>query len=91
MRRSSGAHDRPREARLRPASAHLYPGITPDVWIQASTMSDIVWAARLRRAEGSLAGRILDPAHFEFRYEGSVPDNPELRRRTTDRLSRQGD
>ena len=91
MRRSSGAHDPPREARLRPSSTHLFPGITPDVWIQASTMSDIVWASRLQRGEGTLAGRTLDPAHFEFRYGGAASAAPELRRRATDRLSRQGD
>ena len=54
-------------------------------------MSDIVWASRLRRGEGTLAGRTLDPAHFEFRYGGIVPAEPELRRRATDRLPRQGD
>ena len=91
MKRASGANDRPREARLRPASAHLFPGITPGVWVQASTMADIVLAKRLQRGEGSLAGRTLDAEHFEFRYEGSGPSEPELRRRTTDRLARQGD
>ena len=91
MRRASGAHERHREARLRASSGHLFPGITPEVWIQASTMSDIVWSLRLRRAEGTLAGRILEPAHFEFRNEGSAPATPELRRRASDRLARQGD
>lgn len=91
MKRASGAHDRPREARLRPSSAHLYPGITPGVWIQASTMADIVLARRLQRGEGSLAGRTLDAEHFEFRNEGSPAPAPELRRRASDRLARQGD
>ena len=94
MKRESGAHDRPREARLRAASAHLYPGITPEVWIQAATMSDIIWARRLQRAEGSehLGGRVLDPEHFEFRHGGDPPPEPaELRRRTTDRLRPGGD
>ena len=59
MKRQSGDHDRPREARLRAASAHLYPGITPEVWIQAATMADIVWARRLQVGTGSLAGRVL--------------------------------
>ena len=52
MRRQSGEHDRPREARLRAASAHLYPGVTPEIWIQASTMADIVWSQRLRQGAG---------------------------------------
>ena len=91
MRRYSGAHDPPREARLRTSSCHLFPGVTPGVWIQAGTMSDIVWALRLQRGEGTLAGRILDPEHFEFRNEGALASDPDLRRRATDRLSRQGD
>jgi hypothetical protein len=93
MKRESGGHDRPREARLRAASAHLYQGITPEVWIQAATMSDIVWSRRLLRAEGSRLGdRILDPAHFEFRH-GGLPsaEPPLLRRRATDRLRPSGD
>jgi len=91
MKRESGAHDPPREARLLAASAHLFPGITPGVWIQAATMADIVWARRLQRGEGSLAGRALDPEHFEFRYEGAQQGEPELRRRATDGLRSQGD
>jgi hypothetical protein len=91
MKRQSGGHDRPREARLRAASAHLYPGVTPEVWIQAATMADIVWSRRLQREFGSIASRVLDGAHFEFRYEGSPPEDPTLRRRATDRLRLQGD
>lgn len=91
MRRQSGAHDRPREARLRPASAHLFPGVTPGVWVQAQTMTDIVWALRLRRGEGLALGRALDPAHFEFRNEGAATESPAPRRRAADRLRPQGD
>jgi hypothetical protein len=90
VKRQSGAHDRPREARLRESSAHLFPGVTPGVWIQAATMTDIVWARRLQRGEGALGARVLDPEHFEFRHEGEAPSNPSLRRRASDRL-RQGD
>lgn len=91
MKRQSGDYERPREARLRTASAHLYPGITPEVWIQAATMADIVWARRLQGGAGSLAGRVLDAEHFEFRYEGSAAADRPLRRRATDRLRLQGD
>jgi len=91
MKLQSGDHDRPREARLRAASAHLYPGITPEVWIQAATLADIVWARRLQGSAGSLAGRVLDAEHFEFRHEGSTAAAPTLRRRATDRLRLQGD
>ena len=91
MNRQSGAHPRHREARLRPASAHLFPGITPGVWVQAATMADIVWARRLQRGEGTLAGRPLDPDHFEFRNEGAESADPSLHRRASDRLRSQGD
>jgi hypothetical protein len=94
VKRESGGHDRPREARLRSAAAHLYPGIPPEVWVQAATMSDIVWARRLQRGEGStvLTGRALDPEHFEFRHGGEpAAEAPPLRRRTTDRLRPAGD
>ena len=92
MKREGGEQEQPREARLRAASAHLYPGITPEVWIQAATMADIVWSRRLQQGSGRpIADRVLDSAHFEFRHEGSPPADPTLRRRATDRLRLQGD
>ncbi len=92
MKRASGGHERPREARLRSASAHLFPGVPADVWIQAAVMADIVWSKRLQRGETSLAGRVLDPAHVEFRQgQGEHSQPPTLRRRATDRLRLQGD
>jgi hypothetical protein len=94
VRRESGGEASPREARLLPAAAHLYPGITPGVWIQAASMSDIVWAHRLQRREGGvrLSGRVLDPEHFEFRHGGPQPaDAATLRRRETDQLRLEGD
>jgi hypothetical protein len=91
MRRQSGEHDRPREARLRSASAHLFPGVTPEVWIQAATMADIVWARRLQQGAIAMADRVLNEAHFEFRNEGAEPADPALKRRATDRLRLRGD
>ena len=63
-----------------------------NVWIQAAAMTDIVWSKWLQRGEISLGGRVLDPAHFEFRQgQGEqVPATP-LRRRATHRLRLQGD
>jgi hypothetical protein len=92
MRRESGGHARPREARLRSASAHLFPGVPAEVWIQAAVMADIIASKRLQRGDISLADRVLDPAHFEFR-QGRGEPGPEtsLRRRATDRLRLQGD
>jgi hypothetical protein len=92
MKRESGGHDRPREARLRSASSHLFPGVPADVWIQAAVMADIVYSKRLQRGEMSLADRPLDPAHFEFRQgPGKQASETPLRRRATDRLRLQGD
>jgi hypothetical protein len=92
VKRESGGHARPREARLRQASSHLYPGVPSEVWIQAAVMADIVWAKRLQRGQTSLADRVLDPAHFEFRQGHAEGDPPTpLRRRATDRLRFQGD
>ncbi len=86
MKRQSGGHERPREARLRADAAHLYPGITPGTWLQAASMADMVWALRLRRGEGAirLAGRVLDPDHFEFRNPGGTAPG-RARGRSTDR------
>jgi hypothetical protein len=55
-------------------------------------MADILASKRLQRGDISLADRVLDPAHFEFR-QGGAPPSPEtpLRRRATDRLRLQGD
>ena len=92
MRRESGGHERPREARLRSASAHLFPGVPADVWVQAASMADIVWSKRLQRGDVSFADRPLDPAHFEFRQgSGRQESHAPMRRRATDRLRIQGD
>jgi hypothetical protein len=92
MRRESGGHERPREARLRSASARLFPGVPAGVWIQAAVMADIVSAKRLERGQLAFADRLLDPAHFEFRQGGSQQGSETpLRRRATDRLRLQGD
>jgi hypothetical protein len=55
-------------------------------------MADIVWAKRLQRGQTSLAERVLDPEHFEFRqgHAESEATTP-LRRRATDRFRLQGD
>ena len=92
MKRDSSAHSRLREARLLDAASHLYPFVRPGVWIQAATMTDIVVSQQLQRGIPRVAGRVLDPAHFEFREGGvSEPGATTLRRRATDRLRLSGD
>jgi hypothetical protein len=55
-------------------------------------MADMVWALRLQRGEASIAERVLNPAHFEFRQgEGEDSSSTSLRRRATDSLRLQGD
>jgi hypothetical protein len=58
-----------RQALLRPAFAHLYPGIPANEWQPAEVMMDQVLAVRPRelgQAPGARA-RGLDGRHFEFR------------------------
>ena len=65
----------PREARLRPEFAGLYPYLTPGVWELASVLTDRVVAAVLGRPDGKFIGRerALDRDHFEFRGSGGNP------------------
>jgi hypothetical protein len=88
LRMITQSGQRPRLARLRPAFAQLYPGIAPDVWLDASVMVDKVWLVRLRSGQAGvpLRHRVLDPEHFEFRHGASRGGvNPHPRGRLTDR------
>jgi hypothetical protein len=75
----------PREARLRPEWAALYPGIAVDEWVPVAVMIDRVTAMRLlngRPPRGVLWRRVLDDQHFEFRGgyrrpSGRLPWFPE--------------
>jgi hypothetical protein len=62
-----------REARLRAEFTALYPGVDPDTWYTAATLAEHL-LGRIVRGEGSgpVAPRVLDPAHFEFRGEGTA-------------------
>jgi hypothetical protein len=61
-----------REARLRPASASLYPGIPAGVWIPAAELGARLLVQHLAAAEPTkLGNRLLDESHFEFR--GGLP------------------
>jgi hypothetical protein len=53
---------------LKPAFAHLYPGIPANEWQPAAVMMDLVLALAPRGTRRSVArDRVLDGPHFEFR------------------------
>jgi hypothetical protein len=57
-----------RQALLKPAYAHLYPGIPHSEWQPAAVVAQLVHNVRphvRQRANGR--SRILDERHFEFR------------------------
>lgn len=59
----------PREARLKPEHAHLYPGVEPGTWESAAVLADKVLACRLLLPSCGfvLNERALSGGHFEFR------------------------
>ena len=58
----------PREARLRPEFAPLYPGIPVDTWLPAADLGATLLMHHLRApAPPELGNRLLDESHFEFR------------------------
>ena len=58
----------PREARLRPEFATLYPGIPVDTWLPAADLGATLLMHHLRApAPPELGNRLLDESHFEFR------------------------
>jgi hypothetical protein len=58
----------PREARLWPGNAELYPGIPAGEWRIAAILADQVLAAHLLRGvTAAVRGRVLPETHFEFR------------------------
>lgn len=62
-----------REARLRPEFAALYPGLGAGEWAPAAVVADRVLAQSLLRAsDGTIRGRVLLEAHFEFRCGRSL-------------------
>jgi hypothetical protein len=62
-----------REARLRPQFAALYPGLRAGEWSPAAVVADRVLAQSLLRAsDGTIRGRVLLEAHFEFRHGRSL-------------------
>jgi hypothetical protein len=83
-----------RQALLKPAFAHLYPGIAANEWQPAAVLTDQVLALRLRKLDQVpvTRERVLDERHFEFRGVSSSAAHEsarearmeERRRRVTD-------
>jgi hypothetical protein len=66
-----------RQALLKPAFAHLYPGIAANEWQPAAVLTDQVLALRLRKLDQVplTRERVLDARHFEFRGVSSSGSN----------------
>jgi hypothetical protein len=56
-----------RELKLLPEFAHLYPGLTANVWIRGNVLAQ--WLATRGSAQPRAAGggQIVSDRHFEFR------------------------
>ena len=87
-----------RQAMLKPAFAHLYPGIAANEWQPAAVMMDLVPSLRLRKQSGVplTRDRALDEAHFEFRGVASSGMSDAVREarhqeRRDERRRRQGE
>ena len=75
---------------LKPAFAHLYPGIAANEWQPAAVMMDLVLAMRLRafRTVPVTRERVLDDAHFEFRGVASAGASDAARKAKADERRR---
>jgi hypothetical protein len=76
----------PREARLKPEFALLYPDVAAGVWLLAAHVADTLAALARKDPEGDVLRRVLDESHFEFRG-GSPAGVPHVVR---DRIMRIG-
>ena len=75
----------PREARLKPEFAELYPPLVPDLWETAAEMGAkvLLWQVQ-QQGTDALNTRILDERHFEFRGGWYRGEETELRTRASD-------
>jgi hypothetical protein len=83
-----------RQALLKSAFGHLYPGIPPGEWQPAGVMADQVRALHPDLWRGSPQGpdRVLDERHFEFRGRLSAGALDDQRRsRLEDRRDREAE
>jgi hypothetical protein len=56
-----------RQAMLKPAFAHLYPGIPANEWQPAAVMIDLVMGLKSPGTRSVTRDCVLDCPHFEFR------------------------
>ncbi|MBA3498594.1 MAG: hypothetical protein H0T86_15960 [Gemmatimonadales bacterium] len=79
-----------RQALLKPAFSHLYPGIPANEWQPAAVLMDQVLALRLRKQEKVpvTRDRALTDAHFEFRGVASSGSNDAERQARQDERRR---
>ena len=76
-----------RQALLKPAFKHLYPGIVPNEWLPASALLAEVNTISRRRSTASQDA--LNPAHFAFRGTSSAGANQVARELRIVRRNRQ--
>jgi hypothetical protein len=75
-----------RQARLRLEYASLYPGLEPEVWVDAGDLAERMLTQHLLRPSPGfmLSGRMLPEDHFDFRG-GEPAGRPRISRtRRTD-------
>lgn len=76
----------PREARLKPEFAHLYPPLRANTWELAIIMTERLMAWHLEADRWFMQpDRLLSPEHFEFR--GGAPASSSQGRRKEERAS----
>ena len=75
---------------LKPAFAHLYPGIAANEWQPAAVMMDQVIALRLgaHRQVPVTRDRALNDEHFEFRGVASAGSSDAARKAKADERRR---
>lgn len=62
-----------RELKLLPEFAHLYPGLTANVWIRGNVLAQWLAARASAQSRATGGGRIVCDRHFEFRL-AAFPD-----------------
>jgi len=83
-----------RQALLKSAFAHLYPGIAPGEWQPAAVMANLVLSVRPGSRSLTLVDRerVLDERHFQFRGLPSAGTQDDQRRsRLEDRRQRRAE